>query len=38
MYDDFVLRVKCPICLSDGEEENIEDTLILLGDEEQNMQ
>jgi len=36
--EDLILRVKCPICLKDNGEENTEDTLVLLGDEEQNMQ
>jgi len=38
MNDDFFLRVKCPVCLSDDGEENTGDNLVLLGDEEQNMQ
>ena len=36
--EDFVLRVKCPVCISDDGEENTSDNLVLLGDEEQNMQ
>ena len=36
--EDFILRVKCPVCLKDNGEENTGDTLVLLGDEEQNMQ
>ena len=36
--EDFILRVKCPVCLKDDGEENTGDTLVLLGDEEQNMQ
>ena len=36
--DDFILRVKCPVCMKNLGEENIDDTLVLLGDEEQNMQ
>ena len=36
--DDFILRVKCPVCLEDDGEENTGDNLVLLGDEEQNMQ
>jgi len=38
MYDDFMLRVKCPVCLKEDGEENTGDNLVLLGDEEQNMQ
>tara|TARA_B100001778_G_scaffold314247_1_gene299329 strand:+ start:2108 stop:2524 length:417 start_codon:yes stop_codon:yes gene_type:complete len=36
--EDFILRVKCPVCMKNLGEENIDDTLVLLGDEEQNMQ
>ena len=36
--EDFILRVKCPVCLEDDGEENTGDNLVLLGDEEQNMQ
>ena len=36
--EDFILRVKCPICLQEDGEENTSDTLVLLGDDEQNMQ
>ena len=36
--EDFILRVKCPLCLEDDGEENTGDNLVLLGDEEQNMQ
>lgn len=36
--EDFILRVKCPVCISDDGEENTGDTLVLLGDDEQNMQ
>jgi len=36
--EDFILRVKCPVCMKNLGEENIEDTLVLLGDDEQNMQ
>ena len=36
--EDFILRVKCPVCMKNFGEENIDDTLVLLGDEEQNMQ
>ena len=36
--EDFILRVKCPVCMKNLGEENIEDTLVLLGDGEQNMQ
>jgi len=35
--EDYTLRVKCPVCMKNLGEE-IDDTLILLGDEEQNMQ
>ena len=36
--EDFILRVKCPVCLEDDGEENTGDNLVLLGDDEQNMQ
>jgi len=36
--EDYILRVKCPVCLKNIEGEDVEDNLILLGDEEQNMQ
>ena len=36
--EDFILRVKCPVCMKNLGEENIDDTLVLLGDDEQNMQ
>ena len=36
--EDYILRVKCPVCLKKDGEENTKDNLILLGDEEQNMQ
>ena len=36
--EDFILRVKCPVCMKNNGEENTDDTLVLLGDEEQNMQ
>ena len=36
--EDFVLRVKCPVCLDEDGEKNTGDNLVLLGDEEQNMQ
>ena len=36
--EDFILRVKCPVCLEYDGEENTGDNLVLLGDEEQNMQ
>ena len=36
--EDYILRVKCPVCMKNLGEENIDDTLVLLGDEEQNMQ
>ena len=36
--EDFVLRVKCPVCLDEDGEKNTGDNLILLGDGEQNMQ
>tara|TARA_B100000287_G_C20292367_1_gene646427 strand:- start:140 stop:556 length:417 start_codon:yes stop_codon:yes gene_type:complete len=36
--EDYILRVKCPVCLEDDGEENTGDNLVLLGDEEQNMQ
>ena len=35
---DMILRVKCPCCLLDDGEANTGDTLMLLGDDEQNMQ
>ena len=35
--EDFILKVKCPVCMKNYGED-IEDTLILLGDMEQNMQ
>ena len=35
--EDFILRVKCPVCMKNYDED-IDDTLILLGDIEQNMQ
>jgi Zn ribbon nucleic-acid-binding protein len=35
--EDFILKVKCPVCMKDYGED-IDDTLILLGDIEQNMQ
>tara|TARA_B100000131_G_scaffold2849_1_gene3019 strand:- start:20273 stop:20674 length:402 start_codon:yes stop_codon:yes gene_type:complete len=34
-FDDMRLKVKCPCCVEEGNEE---DTLILLGDERQSMQ
>ena len=36
--EDYILRVKCPVCMKNNGEENTDDTLVLLGDEEQNMQ
>lgn len=36
--NDFILRVKCPVCIKNKGEENTDDNLVLLGDEEQNMQ
>jgi len=36
--EDYILRVKCPVCMKNLGEENIDDTLVLLGDDEQNMQ
>tara|TARA_R100000742_G_C4176754_1_gene13219 strand:+ start:26 stop:442 length:417 start_codon:yes stop_codon:yes gene_type:complete len=36
--EDYILRVKCPVCLEDDGEENTGDNLVLLGDSEQNMQ
>ena len=38
MEPDFILRVKCPVCISDDGEDNTGDNLVLLGDGEQNMQ
>ena len=38
MESDFILRVKCPVCISEDGEKNTGDNLVLLGDEEQNMQ
>ena len=35
--EDFILKVKCPVCMK-THGEDIEDTLILIGDEQQNMQ
>ncbi len=35
---DMILQVKCPCCLLDDGEANTGDTLMLLGDDEQNMQ
>ena len=35
--EDFILKVKCPVCMKNYGED-IDDTLILLGDIEQNMQ
>ena len=35
--EDFILKVKCPVCMKNYGED-IDDTLILLGDTEQNMQ
>ena len=34
-FEDFRMQVQCPLCVEDGFEEN---TLVLHGDEEQNMQ
>ena len=36
--EDFILRVKCPVCMKNDGEDNTGDNLVLLGDEEQNMQ
>ena len=36
--EDYILRVKCPVCMKNLGEENLDDTLVLLGDEQQNMQ
>ncbi len=36
--EDFILRVKCPVCMKNEGEENTGDNLVLLGDKEQNMQ
>ena len=36
--EDFILRVKCPVCMKNEGEENTGDNLVLLGDSEQNMQ
>tara|TARA_R100000908_G_C3731712_1_gene130881 strand:- start:322 stop:738 length:417 start_codon:yes stop_codon:yes gene_type:complete len=36
--EDFILRVKCPVCMKNDGEDNTGDNLVLLGDEQQNMQ
>ena len=36
--EDMILRVKCPVCMTDDGEDNTGDNLVLLGDEDQNMQ